>query len=312
MTENKKIAIVGSGLIGSSWASLFLSGGYKVVLYDVGEAQLQTSLKHVHDNLVKLDEKGLQRGVLTAEEAFRNVSTTTDLAEALRDAFYVQESTIETVEFHVKIFAEMDALAAPETILASSTSTIPASQFTEHLKNRERCLVVHPVNPPLFLPLTELVPAPWTSESTLHTATTLMTSIGQEPIRLNREVLGFGVNRLQFAIMAEAWRLVADDVLSPEDVDKIMSAGLGPRYAFNGPWATTHLNAFGIRDYWKRYGPGARRVLADFGPTPSFEEEHVIEKLERSLNASMPLDSLKTFMANREESLAKIAKLKKE
>ncbi|KHJ79340.1 3-hydroxyacyl-CoA dehydrogenase family protein [Oesophagostomum dentatum] len=234
-----------------------------------------------------------------------------ELNDALAGAIYAQESTCEDVEFKKKIFTEMDQYASPSIILASSTSTIPASKFTEGLAHRSQCLVAHPVNPPLYLTLVEMVPAPWTDVKVMEKACEIMESIGQEPVRLHHEVLGFAVNRLQYALLAEAWRLVGDNVLSPEDVDKVMSAGLGPRYAIHGPLQTVHLNANGIRDYFARYGDGIRRVLADMGPTPTFKETAVVETLESSLNHAMPLDQLPALKLERERNLARIASLKK-
>ncbi|VDO77965.1 unnamed protein product [Heligmosomoides polygyrus] len=186
----------------------------------------------------------------------------------------------------------MDKLVSSDTVLGSSTSTIPASKFTENLTHRSQCLVAHPVNPPLYLTLVEMVPAPWTDDATMAKACDVMRSIGQEPVRLHKEVLGFAVNRLQYVILAEAWRLVADDVLSPEDVDK------GSENA-------------GVRDYFARYGDGIRKVLADMGPTPTFEEAPVLERMEKFLNHSMPLDSLTAMRGERERNLAHLASLKK-
>ncbi|EYC00793.1 hypothetical protein Y032_0113g406 [Ancylostoma ceylanicum] len=312
MAESKgKVAIVGSGLIGSCWATLFVSAGYSVCLYDISTNQLETSKQTVLKNLQKLKSEGLSRGTTTLEEAPSRITTTMKLNEALAGAIYAQESTCEDVEFKKKIFAEVDRYASSEIILASSTSTIPASKFTEGLTHRSQCLVAHPVNPPLYLTLVEMVPAPWTDEKIMSNACEIMRSIGQEPVRLHHEVLGFAVNRLQYALLAEAWRLVGDNVLSPEDVDKVMSAGLGPRYAIHGPLQTVHLNANGIRDYFARYGDGIRRVLADMGPTPTFKETATVEKLEASLNKAMPLDQLPALKSERERNLARIAALKK-
>ncbi|GMS97970.1 hypothetical protein PENTCL1PPCAC_20145, partial [Pristionchus entomophagus] len=312
MIERGKVAIVGSGLIGSCWAALFASSGYPVCLYDIGEEQLVNAKKNVEKNLAKLEEEGLSRGSSTAEEALSRITSTTSLAEALNGAIYVQESTMESVEFKQKIFGEMDALAAPETILASSTSTIPTSSFTEGLQNRSRCIVVHPVNPPLYLTLTELVPAPWTEAAVVDRAYEIMESIGQTPIRLKKEVLGFAVNRMQYALLAESWRLVKDDVLSVEDVDKVMSEGLGPRYAYYGPFGVIHLNApAGVRDYCNRYAPGIRRVLADFSETPKFDEEEVVRELEDSLQKSLPVEGMAEHSAKRAQKLAELAKLKR-
>lgn len=311
MSERGKVAIIGSGLIGSCWAALFSSAGYSVCMYDIGEQQLDNARKNVKKNLEKLEEEGLSRGLSTAEEAFMKITSTTSLSEALADAIYVQESTMESVEFKQKIFTEMDALAAPTTILASSTSTIPASSFTEGLQHRSRCLVVHPVNPPLFLTLTELVPAPWTDSAVVDRAYEIMQNIGQSPIRLKKEVLGFAVNRLQYALLAESWRLVKDGVLNVEDVDKVMSEGLGPRYAFYGPFGVIHLNAAGVRDYCTRYAPGIRRVLDDAGELPTFDEDEVIMELEKSLQRAFPVERMADHSAERAQKLAELAKLKR-
>lgn len=306
-----KIAIVGSGLVGSSWATIFASSGYTVQMYDISESQLQTAMVLVENNLRKLDEHGLQRGTINADAALLHVSVTTSLEEVMKDAAYVQESALEDVNFRIEFYKKLDALAGPNTILASSTSTIPASKFTEGLVNKERCLIVHPVNPPLFLPLTELVPAPWTSQETVDRAAEIMKSVKQQPVKLKKEVLGFAVNRLQFALLAETWRLVADDVIGVNDVDLVMSAGLGPRYAFNGPCETIHLNAFGVRDYFRRYGSGATTVLNDMGGVPDFTDESVIQKFEAELEPKMSTSDIQVYQKEREVKLIEMAKLKK-
>ncbi|KIH53876.1 3-hydroxyacyl-CoA dehydrogenase, NAD binding domain protein [Ancylostoma duodenale] len=192
MAESKgKIAIVGSGLIGSCWATLFVSAGYSVCLYDISTNQLEMSKQTVLKNLQKLKvnerlslintavSEGLSRGTTTLEEAPSRIATTMKLNEALAGAIYAQESTCEDVEFKRKIFAEMDRYASSDIILASSTSTIPASKFTEGLTHRSQCLVAHPVNPPLYLTLVEMVPAPWTDERVMSNACEIMKNIGQ-------------------------------------------------------------------------------------------------------------------------------------
>ncbi|UMM11109.1 hypothetical protein L5515_000555 [Caenorhabditis briggsae] len=306
-----KIAIVGSGLVGSSWATIFASSGYQVQMYDISEQQLVAAKILVEKNLQKLDKHALQRGPILTDEALKLVSTTTSLKEVMTNAVYVQESALEDLNFRIEFYKKLDELAGPNTILASSTSTIPASKFTEGLVNRERCIIVHPVNPPLFLPLTELVPAPWTSQDTVDRSAEIMKSVKQTPVKLKKEVLGFAVNRIQFALLAETWRLVADDVIGVDDIDVVMSAGLGPRYAFNGPCETVHLNAFGVRDYFRRYGNGATTVLNDMGPVPDFSDESVIQKLENDLEKKMAVANIRGYQAEREAKLIEIAKLKK-
>ena len=152
------------------------------------------------------------------------------------------------------MFAALDALAPAAAVLASSTSAIPASQFTEALAGRARCLVAHPVNPPHLVPVVELCGAPWTAAATIERARAVMTEVGQVPIVVRRELDGFILNRLQGALLSEAMRLVGEGYVSPEDLDKTVAHGLGLRWSFMGPFATIELNApGGVADYCARY-----------------------------------------------------------
>ncbi len=176
------------------------------------------------------------------------------LEQALDGAEYVQENGPERVKDKQDLFARLDALAPGQTVLASSTSGIPASSFTENLPGRARCLVVHPVNPPYLVPLVELCPAPWTDPAVVQRTRDLMLRAGQAPVTVNKEVAGFALNRLQGALLAEAVRLVDDGVISPADLDITVKHGLGLRWAFMGPFETIDLNApGGVPDYCARY-----------------------------------------------------------
>jgi 3-hydroxyacyl-CoA dehydrogenase len=250
----EKIAIIGTGLIGCAWASVFSRAGHPVVLYDTQASALAAALPAIEANLASLHDAGLVNE--DPREIIRRVSVNADLKEALRGVALVQENIRETVEAKQDIFAQLDEAAEPGTILASSTSGIPASSFTENLKGRARCLVAHPINPPSLVPLVELVPAPWTDPATMARARILYENAGQVPIMVRREVQGFIVNRLQGALLAEAFRLVEDGYVDSADVDKAVKDGLGLRWAFMGPFETIDLNASGgIRDYCNRYGP---------------------------------------------------------
>ena len=148
----------------------------------------------------------------------------------------------------------MDAAAGPETVLASSSSAIPASEYTAELKGRDRCLVAHPGNPPYLLPVVELVPSPWTAPAALDRSHRLFESVGQVPVRLNREIAGFVMNRLQAGVVCEAMSLVGQGIISPDDLDKVMRHSLGLRWSFMGPFETMDLNApNGFQDYLDRY-----------------------------------------------------------
>ena len=190
-----------------------------------------------------------------AKAAAKRVRISASLADALDGASFVQENTPETIETKRAIFSELDRLAAPDAILASSTSTIVASLFTEKLKGRHRCLVAHPVNPPHLVPLVELVGAPWTSPETIAKAKAIYQQVEQVPIVVKREIEGFILNRLQAALLSEAFRLAGAGYVSPQDLDKTLKDGLGLRWSFMGPFDTIELNApGGIPDYCERYG----------------------------------------------------------
>lgn len=255
------IAIVGAGLIGRAWATIFASHGCEVALYDVAEGAAQAAHAHIGTNLAELAGHGLVRDPASAHARIRVAAS---LEDALAGADLVQENGPETVEAKQALFAAMDALCPPETILASSTSFIMASVFSEPLEGRARCLVAHPVNPPHLVPIVELAPAPWTDPEVVARARAIYEQAGQVPIVLRKEKPGFVLNRLQAVLLAEAFRLVGEGVASAEDVDKTIRDGLGLRWSFMGPFETIELNApGGIPDYCRRYGASLTRMVAD-------------------------------------------------
>ncbi|HEX3209697.1 MAG TPA: 3-hydroxyacyl-CoA dehydrogenase, partial [Geminicoccaceae bacterium] len=249
----ERIALVGAGLIGQAWAIVFGRAGHEVRMFDADPAVLEQARRNIGARLDDLAALGL---VEDAEAALARVGYTATLGEALASADYVQESTPERVELKRAVYAELDRMAAPDAILASSTSGIPASSFTEQLAGRQRCLVAHPINPPFVTPLVELCPAPWTDPVVVDRTHALMLSVGQAPIRLKREVQGFVANRMQAALIGAALRMLKDDVASAEDIDIAIRDGIGLRWSFMGPFETIDLNApGGIADYLRRYGP---------------------------------------------------------
>jgi L-gulonate 3-dehydrogenase len=249
-----RIAVVGCGVVGSSWSLVFTRAGFEVAVYDQSAAAVQDTLRFVRSALADLAAQGLFDGDI--DTVCARLKPAASLEEALAGVDYVQESAPERVEIKRALYAQLDAIAAPGTILASSTSGLPASSFTDHLPNRSRCLVVHPINPPHLIPLVELVPAPWTDAGVLERAAKIMEAVGQSPIRLSREINGFVVNRLQSALLGEAFRLVEDGLCSAADVDKAVSDGLGLRWFFMGPFETIDLNAQnGVAEYCKNLGP---------------------------------------------------------
>ena len=255
------VAIVGAGLIGRAWAVVFARSGWTVRLTDPHGPTLDAALCLIAEELQALHEHGL---VDDPEGSAARVSVAGSLADAVAPAEFVQENGPETVEAKQALFAELDRLAPAGAILASSTSAIVASRFTAGLAGRARCLVGHPVNPPHLVPLVELCGAPWTAPETIERARAVYRSVGQVAVTVNREVEGFVLNRLQGALLAEAFRLVGDGVMSAEDLDETVRNGLGLRWSFLGPFSTIELNApGGIADYCARYTGFYKRLAAD-------------------------------------------------
>ncbi len=247
------VAIVGAGLIGRGWAIVFARAGHDVTIWDPGEGALDAAMAGIRTSLDDLAGFGLIDAV---DPVLSRIRTVASLAEALDGAAYVQESGPELLDVKTRTFAEMDALAAPGTILASSSSAIRASLFAEDLAGRARVLVNHPVNPPYLVPLVELSPAPFTDPAIVDRVRELMLRVGQKPILVAREIQGFILNRLQGALVNEAFRLAEDGYASPQDIDAAVSHGLGLRWSFMGPFETGDLNApAGIPDFIARYGP---------------------------------------------------------
>lgn len=274
----EKIAIIGAGLIGCAWATVFARAGYPVALYDLDAKALDNAPGQIEATLKPLQAIGLVKE--DAAVILKRVSFVADLAQALQGAALVQENVRETVDAKKEIFAKLDALAPKDAILASSTSGIPASSFTENLSGRARCLVGHPINPPSLVPLVELIPAPWTDAAVMERARAIYAGAGQVPIMVKREIQGFIVNRLQGALLAEAFRLVEDGYIDSIDCDKAIKDGLGLRWAFMGPFETIDLNApGGIRDYCQRYGPLYHDIARQ--AQPRAWETPLLDQLER-------------------------------
>jgi 3-hydroxyacyl-CoA dehydrogenase len=249
----ERVAIVGTGLVGRAWAIAFARAGWEVRLWDpVSDAPRQAvaTISRLLQDLAAQELLG-GRDVAEVRNLLRPVS---ELAEALEDVAWTQESAPERLEVKRELWAKLDAKAPTDAVLASSTSAIVPSRFTEPLAGRARCLVAHPLNPPYLIPAVELVPAPWTSAGTMDRAAAIIRGIGQMPIVMRREIDGFVMNRLQGALLEEAFRLVADGVCSAEDVDVGLKEGLALRWSFAGPFETIDLNApGGVRDYVGSY-----------------------------------------------------------
>ncbi len=276
----EKIAIVGAGLVGRAWAIVFARAGYPVMLYDTNPVTVERSLETVESSLKDLAEFDLIAETPSVIRA--RMSIAKSLEEVLAGAAYAQESTLENVDVKKKIFADMDAIAAPNTILASSTSTFMTSAFATEVKGRHRCLVAHPVNPPYLIPLVEVSPAAFTAPDVAQRTYDLMLAVGQKPIMMKKETQGFILNRLQWALMAEAYRLVDDGYVGVEDLDITLKDGLGLRWSFIGPFEVGDLNApGGIADYSRRFGPMIYEMDSSAQSNARKWSEELLAKIEK-------------------------------
>jgi len=258
----EKVAIIGAGLIGRAWAMVFARAGHPVKLYDSTPGATDKAINLIREGLEELQQFGLIKE--SPDTVMKRVSGAATLAEAVRDADYVQENTSERLEVKREVYRQLDEMAPAHCILASSTSTIQTSRFSEGLKGKHRCIVAHPVNPPHVVPIVEISPAPWTSPEVVARTRALHDKVGQVAITVKKEVEGFILNRLQAALLLESWRLVKDDYVSVEDLDKCIKDGLGLRWSFMGPFETIDLNApGGVSDYAGRYGAVLYGMMTD-------------------------------------------------
>ncbi|MEZ5741183.1 MAG: 3-hydroxyacyl-CoA dehydrogenase NAD-binding domain-containing protein, partial [Burkholderiaceae bacterium] len=244
----------------------------QVRLWDPVDAVRLAAPALIADSLAELERHGL---VGDAAAAAARLTVCDSPEAALADADFVQESGPELVEVKQQTFARLDRAAPAGTVIASSTSAIVPSRFTEALPGRSRCLVGHPVNPPHLVPVVEVCGAPWTDAAARARAHEVYESVGQVPVAVLREVDGFILNRLQGALLAEAFRLVGDGCCTPQDLDKTVSEGLGRRWSFIGPFATIELNApGGMPDYCERYTGFYRRQQTAPAPAAVWDKDN--------------------------------------
>ncbi|MDV6318153.1 3-hydroxyacyl-CoA dehydrogenase [Chromohalobacter sp. HP20-39] len=295
-----QIGIIGAGLIGRAWAIVFARAGMPVSLYDVDAGALDMARGTIRQSLDDLQQAGLIEDV---EATLSLIQTESDLARAMASAEYIQECGPENVEAKRRIYTDLEAVATEDTVLASSTSGIAASQFTDHLRHPERCLVAHPVNPPYLIPLVEVAPAPATSDATVNRTMRLMKQAWQTPILVRKEVQGFILNRLQGALLNEALRLFRGGYVSAEDLDKTVKHGLGLRWSFMGPFETIDLNApSGVVDYANRYGPLYRDVDRQRGDDAPWDPA-TLAALDKERRERLPTSGLADRQAWRDRRL---------
>ena len=302
------IAVVGSGLIGQAWAIVFARGGHAVKMWDGDPKAVGNALPLIASQVADLKAAGL---IDDPKALIAHISGCRTLEEVLADAEYVQESIPERVEMKKEIFGRMDRIASPSAVLASSTSSIPASAFTEDLPGRARCVIAHPVNPPYLVPVVEICGAPWTDAEVVQRTLNVMQSVGQKPVKIHRELEGFILNRLQGALLREAFKLVEQGYVDAEGLDVTIRDGLGLRWSFMGPFETIDLNApDGLADYAHRFGGMYQSIAKEQTSTEPWSEA-LIAKLEGERRKVLPKDQLLARRLWRDRRLMALAAHKK-
>jgi 3-hydroxybutyryl-CoA dehydrogenase len=227
-----RIAVLGAGLMGHGIAQVFASNGHSVAIYDPMPAALASVKTRIEANLRDLGDDA---------SAVDRVTPCTSLADAVRDADFVVEAALEDLALKQSLFAEIEAAAGPDAILASNTSVIPITAIMGGLRNRERALGTHWWNPPYLVPLVEVIGTEWTASEAIAYTIDLHRAVGKTPVHVKRDVAGFVGNRLQHALWREAVSLVEQGICDAETVDTVIKASFGRRLAVLGPLENADL-----------------------------------------------------------------------
>lgn len=297
----KRIGVIGSGIIGASWSSLFLAHGLDVIAYDPdpdAEESLRSFVRQALSQLAELGRRGQGR-----------LSFTTEVTEALKGVDFVQENAPEKEELKRRLLAQMDEALPPEVIVASSTSALVRSGIVADCRDKARFIVAHPFNPPHLIPLVEIVGE---DEAVVARARDFYLSLGQKPVVLRREMPGHIANRLSSALYREAVYLVEQGVASVSDIDAAVCNGPGLRWAVMGPHMTYHLGGGpgGIAHYLAHLGPSQMKRWASLG-TPSLGPE-VQQKLVEGVEEEAAGRSIPELERMRDRFLLGLLRLRQE
>lgn len=274
--ERQSVAIIGGGSIGVGWAIVFAVGGHHVRVFDSDMGRQADARREIRDRLLELEDFGLMSG--TSREAAGRISFEDSIESAVDGAGHVQECISEELQAKKRLFTELDRIAPPDVVLASSSSFLPASSFAAGLPGHSRALVLHPANPPYLLRIAEIVPASFTDPHVVERTARFLEDLDMASVRLGGEIEGFAYNRLQGALLREAYCLVRDGILSVGDIDRLVRDALGLRWSVIGPFATADLNTRGgIEAHAKRMGPAYARMGKERGQQDPWTEDLVAE-----------------------------------
>lgn len=301
------VAIIGAGSIGIAWAVVFASAGMRVRWFESVPEVRESAITEVTLKLEDLAAAELLDEPLA--QILDRITVWEDLADAVDGAGFVQECVVEDVEVKRTLFAALDRLTSTDVVLASSTSTIMASLFADGLPGRERCLVVHPANPPYFLRVAEIVPAAFTSPAAIEATRALLLRADIAPIQLEREIEGFAMNRLQGALLREAYCLVRDGIISPTDIDTLVRDGLGRRWSLIGPFTTSELNTRGgLRRHGELIGPVYARIGVERAAENPWTAE-TIDRVATEIEQALPHETWQENVRERDRAMIRMSSL---
>lgn len=303
------VAVIGTGVIGRSWIRVFARAGLETRIWDADPAQVEAAWNWVKADLKRArKEHGLRKRVVRAEREM--VVRCETLEEALQGVFWVQESGPENLEAKRGMFAELDRLAPPKAVLASSTSTMDMTTIAQGLSGASRCVVAHPVNPPHVVPVVEVLGGAHTDPLVVRRAVRFLERVGQTPVLLRKYVPGFLLNRMQAALVREAVSLVKEGITTPEGVDAVIREGLGLRWALLGPFGVANTNADGgLREYFARYTSSFQMLCGDLTSELKLTPE-LIESMGKSVDATnrrVPREAQRSW---RDDMVVRIRELK--
>ncbi len=305
------VALIGAGVIGRGWIRVFAPHGAQVRVYDPNPAQIPQTLAWLAQDLAA----DVAEGFVTATERdtiLKNTHGEGDLAKALASADYAQESAPEKLEVKQKLFAELDRLAPPKTILASSTSALDIGAIAKDLPGERRCVMAHPFNPPHLMPVVEMLAAPGTDPAILDKACDMLAACGQIPVRMNRYVKGFLGNRIQAAVVREALHLVETGVADAVAVDAVIRDALALRWATIGNFGANHANADeGIAQYFSRYGDSYAMLMSDLDSASPRFDPAVLRQIADAIERREGVKGVPAFVRKRDVMVKELNQLKR-
>ena len=299
----QKVGVVGGGSIGVAWAIVFARAGLEVVVLETDAERRPKVSSDVMDRLEELGNHGLLNE--QPSSIANRVKVSADIDDVVEKSRHIQECVPEFLPLKRATFSVLDERADKATTLASSSSSMTISEIAEDIPGRFRCLVVHPANPPYLLKVVEVAPARFTDPSTLESVVRLMSSVGMISVTIQKEIEGLVFNRLQGAILREAYCLVRDGVVTPGDLDLVVTEGLGRRWSIVGPFATAELNTRGgIRAHAQLLGPAYARMGSERGQDDPWTPQ-MLEQVAEDLASRYPSGEWAENVLRRDRELMK-------